>query len=375
MPRLQAVAQSPPPAGRPSDHPGSGDTPHADAAPRYGVIFVGDRGPEWLDHVTEAERAGGFWGLGVGDSQAIYPDVYVRLTQAAAATSRMRLGTWVTNPITRHPAVTAGAIASVDDISGGRAFLGIGTGDSAASTIGRRPVRLAELEDYIRAVDELQTHGATTWHGRRVTQQPSSRRVPIYVAASGPRSTRLAGRIADGVVVATGLTPDVVAECRHELEAGAAEAGRDPGRIDVWWLALTNLADDDDTALAELKGSLATFANMAVKSQALRSRLPVEVAGAMEELSSRYVPMQHSAYGASDNSRLTDELDLTGYLRRRFALCGTPETFAAAVREAHAAGARDLWLSIRVPDKRRVLRMWRDEARALVDAGWRSAPR
>ncbi|MEQ8716306.1 MAG: LLM class flavin-dependent oxidoreductase [Acidimicrobiales bacterium] len=340
--------------------------PNPDESPcRYGLILVGDAGPGWLDHVVAADDCG-FWGLGVGDSQAIYPDVYVRLTQAAMVTTQLRLGPWVTNPLTRHPGVTAGAIASVDDVSGGRAFLGVGSGDSAAATIGERPATAAELADYVDTVDRLQRDGAASWRGRSVTHTPARRRVPIYLAASGPRAIRLAGRIADGVVIATGLTPEIVADARRELAVGASDAGRDPADIDVWWLALVNIAPDEDTALAELKGSLATFANMAVKAPALRARLDPGVADAMDELRRRYSSMHHARFRGSPNAELSDELGLTDYLRGRFALCGTPGTFAAEVRRAQAAGARNLWFSLRVPDKGRVLSMWRDEVRGLL---------
>lgn len=332
---------------------------------RYGVIFVGDAGPEWLDHVVAADDCG-FWGLGVGDSQAIYPDVYVRLTQAAMATTRLRLGPWVTNPLTRHPAVTASAIATVDDVSGGRAFLGVGAGDSAAATIGERPATAAQLGSYVDTVDRLQRDGAASWGGRAVTHTPARRRVPIYLAASGPRTIRLAGRIADGVVIATGLTPEIMASARRELAAGARSAGRDPADIDVWWLALVNIAADDETALAELKGSLATFGNMAVKAPALRAGLAPTIAGSMDELSRRYASMHHAEHAESPNTRLTDELGLTDYLRDRFALCGSPRTFAAEVRRVQAAGARNLWFSLRVADKGRVLSMWREEVRDLL---------
>jgi hypothetical protein len=68
--------------------------------------------------------------------------------------------------------------------------------------------------------------------------------------------------------------------------------------------------------------------------------------------------MQHAAYGASDNARLPDELGLTDYLRRRFAICGSPSTFSSSIDRAHAAGARNLWFAVRVPDKDRFLRLW-----------------
>jgi 5,10-methylenetetrahydromethanopterin reductase len=327
---------------------------------RCGIILVGDRGPEWLEHVCTSDRLG-FWGLGVGDSQALYPDVYVRLAQAAMATSQLQLGTWVTNPLTRHPAVTANAIASVDELSGGRAFLGIGTGDSAARNIGTSPATLDHLEAYIAALNELQVTGRTMWQGAESKMMVPARRVPVWLAVSGPRATRLAGRVADGVIFGSGLAPEIIAESIAELEAGAAQAGRDVAEIEVWWLALANLADDDDSAVEELKGSLASFGHMAMKSPAQRRRLDPSIRPAIERLFAEYDSMQHATLGASANARLVEELDLVDYLRGRFAICGSPPTFLRSVDMARRAGANNLWFSVRVSDKERFLRLWEYE--------------
>jgi 5,10-methylenetetrahydromethanopterin reductase len=340
--------------------PSSGDSGPAEAPGQYGVIFSGDRGPEWLGHMRRADQAG-FWGLGVGDSQSIYPDVYVRLALAAGVVSRAHLGTWVTNPLTRHPAVTASAMASIDELTGGRTFLGIGTGDSAVKNIGQPPATLDFLEDYIRAVNQLQTTGTTIWQGSTCRLAVPARRVPVWLAVSGPRATRLAGRIADGVVFGGGLTEDIIEAGMEELRRGADEAGRDVAEIKTWWLAVANLADDDDVALNELKGSLATFGHMATKSAAQRRHLDPGIQPAMERLHTDYDAMQHAAYGASDNARLPDELGLTDYLRRRFAICGSPSTFSSSIDRAHAAGARNLWFAVRVPDKDRFLRLWENQ--------------
>ena len=87
--------------------------------------------------------------IGSGDSQALYHEQLIRTALAAEHTSSARVGTWINNPITRHPAVTAAAIATVDDIAPGRAFLGVGTGDSTVYNANLRPANLATLERFI----------------------------------------------------------------------------------------------------------------------------------------------------------------------------------------------------------------------------------
>src|SRR5947207_5411203 len=90
----------------------------------------------------------------VGDSQMIWREAYVMLGALAQATSRIGLATGVTNPVTRDPAVVAAALETLQELSGGRARLGIGLGDSSVETLGWRPARLADLE---RAVRDIRT--------------------------------------------------------------------------------------------------------------------------------------------------------------------------------------------------------------------------
>src|ERR1043166_6458601 len=98
-----------------------------------------------------AEEAG--WdGMLVVDSQNLAGDAYVGLTLAAQATTRLRLGTGVTNPFTRPPAVTASAIASVQVASNGRAVLGIGRGDSSLAYLGLAPAPVAVFGAYLERV-------------------------------------------------------------------------------------------------------------------------------------------------------------------------------------------------------------------------------
>ena len=107
-----------------------------------------------MRQARELEEAG--WdGMLVVDSQNLSGDPYVSLALAATVTTRLGLGTGVTNSITRHAAVTATSIASVDRVSGGRAVLGIGRGDSALAHLGRAPARLAQFDRYLR---HLQTY-------------------------------------------------------------------------------------------------------------------------------------------------------------------------------------------------------------------------
>ena len=87
-----------------------------------GLSIVGDTLDNFIRYVRQAEEMGVEM-IGMGDSQSLYHEMWVRTTMAAANTQRMRVGTWCSNPVTRHPAITASAIATIDDLTGGRAYL------------------------------------------------------------------------------------------------------------------------------------------------------------------------------------------------------------------------------------------------------------
>jgi 5,10-methylenetetrahydromethanopterin reductase len=184
----------------------------------------------------------GFDALWLIDSHLVMGDVYASLAVAALSTSKMRLGTGVTNPLTRHVTVTANAIASIDDLSDGRAILGVGSGDSAVQPLGLRGSRVAELERYV--VDSR-----SLLAGEKVGEPPvkiARRRpdVPVFVAATQPRMLQLAGRVADGIVLLGFADPEVIDWQLGHVERGLAEAGRSWADLFVDYWATISVRDD-----------------------------------------------------------------------------------------------------------------------------------
>ena len=199
-----------------------------------------------------AERAG-FDGFAVVDSQNLSGDAYVALALAARETERIQLGTGVTNPATRHAAATASAIASVHAISGGRAVLGIGRGDSALAHLGRAPARVAVLERYLaelqaylrgealpfervsfdeRAAPPVASLGlADAPKASKLHSLPRDlAKVPVEVACTGPRVISAAARHADGVLLAVGADPARIAWGIAQTRDAARAARRSRAR-------------------------------------------------------------------------------------------------------------------------------------------------
>src|SRR3989442_15501667 len=192
----------------------------------------------WSEFVAalEAEGVRRIW---VIDSQLAMKDAYVGLAVAAMSTKRMGLGTGVTNAVTRHPTVTANAIAAIGEISHGRTILGLGAGDSALYGIGLKPQTVAELED---AIVFFRSHVDTS--------------VPIYLAVSQQRMCDLAGRRADGAIVMGPAQPDLLRRQVQWLEGGLKAAGRDPQDFEIELMATVGSSPDDLPSSASTQARL-----------------------------------------------------------------------------------------------------------------------
>ena len=207
---------------------------------QVGIGLVGRYEPDELRALVGFIEDAGFTSLWVADER-LYRNVYVTLTLAALSSRTLRLGTGVTNPFTRHPALTAAAIATVDEVSGGRVVLGLGAGGSATAVLGLPRVRPAQaLREAVHILRGLWAHPSFTYHGRiyhvqeaQAPPRPVRGTIPIWIGALRPQMLAYTGRIADGWLKNRGW-PSSLDELRGlvaQLEAAAEQAGRDPATI------------------------------------------------------------------------------------------------------------------------------------------------
>ncbi len=308
---------------------------------------------------VRAADALGFDTIGYGDSQSLWGDMFVALTLAAEHTRHARIGTMVTNPMTRHPAVAACGMASIQQIAGGRAFYGIGTGDSALRNIGVRAATVAELEAYGKTFKGLCAGEAVEWRGERLEMKWSTDPVPLWLSAEGPRTLDLAGRIADGVIVGNGLTADVVKDSISRVRAGAESAGRNPDEIEMWWMVKPYFAASEERGWRELGWSLSggnkTFRN-GLEGKFVPDELRERILGLIEE----YDSGEHAKMG-THNAKLVEKYDLYEFLGRRFTVCGPPKRIVEGLQEIVEAGATNLILIQLVPDKLSFMRRLSEE--------------
>ena len=209
----------------------------------FGFTLKPDHTIERTINLTRQAEDGGFSYGWLFDSHVLWKDPYPILTIMALNTERMRLGTCVTNPATRDPSVTASALATLNEISGGRMDLGIGRGDSARRRMGKPPTTLARLEEAAvlirdlvegKTVDQDGTDLNFTWTRKD--------KLPVWLAGYGPKALELTARIADGVILQL-ADPDLIRWFVGQLRDYAREAGRDPNEIKVMAAAPAHVGD------------------------------------------------------------------------------------------------------------------------------------
>lgn len=193
------------------------------------------------------------------DSQLRRRDTYVLLAAAANATERIALAPFIANPITRHPSVTASSIATIDELAPGRVILALGIGDTAVRLSGLRPARVAELESATRTIKALLAGESIEVGAIQPAYLPHHRPVPVWIAAGGPRTLRMAGAVADGVFIRLGTASENVAAAVREIHDGARQAGRDPEAVHLGIVFHTVLVDDSEAALTIAKSIAAGY--------------------------------------------------------------------------------------------------------------------
>ncbi len=327
---------------------------------KFGVNLLPTSLDAFREHVRLAEAVG-FHYIGVADSQSLFRELFVSLTIAAMESERVHLGPCVTNPITRHPAVMASAVASLQELSRGRAYLGIGTGDSAILNLGLRPARLAALREYIGAVRTMLAGETAHYLGRQGYVTWSNDPVPIMMSAEGPRTLRIAGEIADRVMIHTGLTPEILEDTVAHVRAGERNGGKPVGSTEIWAFAKCNIEDNHDAAVDEIKMALAASAHHAFRFTLEGKHVPEELHEAMMAIQGEYVPSEHELVGDTRNAAITDQFGVTGYLADRFAVAGTPEECRAKVSRIESAGVDVLQVMAVGHDPSKIIRRFGEE--------------
>jgi len=322
-----------------------GDTA-PDAAGRPEVWRAAVHVPGAAVALARAAERDGFDGLSFGDTQHLAADPFVGLALAATATERLGLMVGVTNPVTRHPAVTAAAIASVQLVSGGRAVLGVGRGDSSLAHLGRPPAPVeatehfvAQVQAYLRgeAPGEPGHPSPLGWLG--TTGQP---KVPLDVAATGPRMLAAGAALAERVTVNVGADPARVA-----WAVAAVRRAAPPGAVPSLGAYLVVAAHPDPAVARELaRGPVGAYAHF--------PGMPGGGGAPLDEADRRVVVAVARDYDLTGHGRREGRhvAHLTDDFVDRYAVVGTPEACAERLAALAALGL-DRFLLVEGADARR----------------------
>jgi 5,10-methylenetetrahydromethanopterin reductase len=307
--------------------------------------------------IAQLAESLGYDGLWVNDAQSHWRDVYVSLGAIAASTSRILLGPGVTNISTRHVTVTASAMYSLHELSGGRARMGIGTGAAAVEDIGARPTKLADLASAIAIIRELWSGQEVCVDGPRCRLRYAEdlpRQIPVYLAASAPRLTRLAGEIADGLLCNVGAETRHIAAALRSLRESAQAVGREVTEVKLAARVPACISDDPDAkryVRARVGISALRRAPAAFDDEDLRT---------VQRIRQTYDSREHLQLNAAYAEQVTDSLV------DKFALAGRPEECLERVQAIVKTGIDELNIAFMHPDTEKLLRIFSERILAKL---------
>lgn len=231
-------------------------------APKLGVLLSAEFSLAELADLGKLSEDLGYDYFWYVDTR-FHPECYLGLAAVAAKTSKILLGTGVTDPFTRHPAITAVTIDTLNEMSNGRAILGLGAGGWTIRKLGldwKLPVAaLRECVEIVRGL--LRGEYYKDYQGKVISLQdgklaykPYSTEIPIYFATHGAQVSKLAGRVADGALLANTVEPSELMPLVEQIYAGLEESGRPRSAFDVCVRVEAAVDDDEDAAFQVMKG-------------------------------------------------------------------------------------------------------------------------
>jgi probable F420-dependent oxidoreductase len=286
------------------------------------------------------------------DSHVLWREPYPLLTLMAQHSQHLRLGTCVTNPATREPSVTASALATLDEISGGRMDLGIGRGDSARRVLGKPPTTIATLEETIRVIRDLVEGRSVVFEGTELVFPWTGHwKLPVWVAGYGPMALAMTGRIADGLILQL-ADPDLIRWFSGQMRDAAAAAGRDPSAIRVQAAAPAHVGDLA-TCRDRTRWFPALVSNHVVDliSRYPRDQLPEALTGYVQDREG-YDYHHHAEVGSTNAAFVGDEV------ADRFCVLGSPDDHVRKLRQLAAAGVDQFNIYLMNGDEERQLEIY-----------------
>jgi probable F420-dependent oxidoreductase len=317
----------------------------------FGVCFMADPPVSRVVELTRLAEDNGFDYAWIWDSHVLWQEVYPIFTLMAANTGRIKIGPCVTNPITRDVTVTASALATLNEISGGRMVMGMGRGDSARRVIGKRPVTVERMETACRQIKDL-VEGREIEYDGTPTRLKWSQGSPleVWVAAYGPKALGCVGRVADGLVMQV-ADPYIIEWSLPYVRKAAEAAGRSFEDVKIMSAAPAYVTDDLGHAREQVRWFPALVSNHVVDlvKRYSDTDLPQELTDYIRARD-HYDYADHGRTGAEHAQFVTDEVV------DRFCVIGPAEECIRKLKELQSLGVHQFNIYSMVDDPEGVIR-------------------
>ena len=292
-----------------------------------------------LSKRTKFAEEHGFEQVWVAESHLTCRDHNVAMAVAIQNTDNITIGPGVTNPVLHDDSVSASAIATLDELSGGRVVFGIGSGDTPVYTLGKKMARLATMRNSINRIRAFT-------RGEEVEYEPgvnvkiwSERNIPIYTSAEGPKTLAMSAELADGIIVGSGVYKETIDWVHKYIDEGRNSRSSELGPIDVIFGAVISIDKDSHAARERVRARVANRAHH-------NFRMTLDS-----------VPEQHHA----EIQNLLDNFDvsnwrspkhvplITDYILDRFTITGTSEEVVDRIKEIESFGVKNLMIDPPMP--------------------------
>ena len=324
----------------------------------FGVVLQTNPPAARTVQLSQLAEAHGFSHVWTFDSHLLWQEPYVVHSAILAATRRVTVGPFVTNPATRDWTVTASTFATLNEMYGNRTICGIGRGDSAVRVTNGRPTTLKALRESIHVIRELGNSRAVEYNGATL-QFPWSRgsKLDVWVAAYGPLALKLTGEVGDGFILQ--LADLAIAEWMITTVRRAAEnVGRDPDEIAFCVAAPMYIGDDTPESRAHMIEQCRWFGGMVgnhVADIVAKYGEGSDVPAALTDYIAGRTGYDYNTHGKSDN----DHVDFVpDDIVERFCVLGTAEEHIAKLEKLRALGVTQFAGYLQHDNKEETMRVY-----------------
>ena len=324
----------------------------------FGVVLQTNPPAARVVQLSQLAEAHGFSHVWTFDSHLLWEEPYVVHSAILAATRRITVGPFVTNPATRDWTVTASTFATLNEMYGNRTICGIGRGDSAVRVTNGRPTTLKALRESVHVIRELGNSRAVEYNGATL-QFPWSRgsKLDVWVAAYGPLALKLTGEVADGFILQL-ADLDIAEWMIATVRRAAEEAGRNPDDIAFCVAAPMYIGDDTPEARAHMIEQCRWFGGMVgnhVADIVSKYGGDSDVPAALTDYVAGRTGYDYNSHGKSHN----DHVDFVpDEIVERFCVLGTAEEHIAKLEKLRALGVTQFAGYLQHDNKEETMRVY-----------------